>query len=194
MDPHIGSLVLDGDYRFLSEAYYRAVDAVNAGLSIRPSPQQVLDTAIVPLTLIKAEQAGIPVPEWYLTNEYFRPPVICHSVNPFMRRSAVIQHQGRAKAIVRSLTRNFQYAVCCQEIEPETVVREFAVLLGRTVSDEYSDWGAKVWEVFGLPLVRVKLLQTGDRRVLSSLNPLPRRTLKPAERDVLDEGVRAFGD
>ena len=129
-----------------------------------PSPQQALDAAIVPLSLIKAEHAGLPVPEWYLTNEYFRPPVLCYTVNPFMRRCGPCCSRAAPGEIVKSLTRNFQYAVCCQEIESDTDVREFNVVLGRTAQLEYAGWAKRIWEVFGLPLVRVKLLDFGGRR------------------------------
>jgi hypothetical protein len=186
------SYQLDGDYRYLSEAYYQSVDALNAGRPVAPTPQQILDALIVPLALCKAELAGLAVPEWYLTNEYFRPPVVCYTVNPFMRRSATVLQQGRAKAVARRMTRNGQYAVCCQEIEADTDVREFNVLLGRTAQPDNAEWAARVWEVFGLPLVRVRLLDFGGgRRMLSALEPLPRKTLKAAEQRMLDEALLA---
>jgi hypothetical protein len=190
--PSHDEFVLDGDYRYLSEAYYRAVDAVNADRPVRPTPQEALDAAIVPLSLIRAEHAGLPTPEWYLTNEYFRPPVLAYTVNPFMRRFAEVRKAGRMKAVARSLTRNFQYAICCQEIEEDTAIREFNCLLGRVVpaNAEWAAWAARVWEVFRLPLVRVRLLDFAGRRVFSALEPLTLPELKPAEKKLLAEAVR----
>src|SRR5262245_24357922 len=114
-------LNLSGDYEYLDQAYYVSQEFENRGEPIFPTCKEMLDAYVVPIFLEKARRAQIPVPEHYVTNGYFEPPVIVDPVNPFMKKSRTVLKPGRSpsttscgdKAIARSMTRNYTYAICC---------------------------------------------------------------------------------
>ncbi|KQM11876.1 hypothetical protein AOA80_05980 [Methanomassiliicoccales archaeon RumEn M1] len=63
-----------GDYRYLSEGHYSSVEAEISGVRVYPRVKEALDAYIVPLCLQRAEAAGIPVPENYITNDVSNRP------------------------------------------------------------------------------------------------------------------------
>ena len=77
---------LAGDYEYLTSGYYASRDLEVSGRQVYPTCKEVLDSYIVPLFLGKARLAGLLVPEFYITNDYFEPPVIVDTINPFMKR------------------------------------------------------------------------------------------------------------
>jgi hypothetical protein len=129
-----GCLVnLSGDYSYMSSGYYLSQDLETEGRNIRPACKEVMDAYVVPLFLEKAKLAGLPIPTYYITNDYFEPPVVVDTINPFMDRYSVVLKEGRRDAVTASLTRNYTYAVCCQELPPGARVNRFNAVLG---------WGA----------------------------------------------------
>ena len=164
---------LAGNYDYLSDGYYLSQDYEIDGYVIRPSCREMLDAYIPPLFLEKAGLAGLPVPDFYISNGFFEPPVIVDPINPFTLKGRVVWKAGKAKSIAKSLTRNFTYAVCCQEIPPGGKVKYFRSVLGWAIQPELRELSHLVWEVFGIPLARVRVIHTADDRyLLSDISPL----------------------
>ena len=186
-----GDLVnLAGNYDYLSTGYYLSQDCENAGQSVWPSCKQMLDAYVPPLFLEKAELAGVPVPEFYISNGYFEPPVIVDPVNPFTLKGKVVLKTGRVKSIAKSLTRNSTYAVCCQQIPEGGKIIYFRSVLGWSVKPQYRNISAVVWELFGIPLARVRVIRTTDGQLLlSDISPLYMEDLGAHEARYLKEHV-----
>jgi hypothetical protein len=173
---------LAGDYRYLSTGYYSSQDLECEGITVRPTCKEVMDGYIVPLFLEKAKLAGLSVPAYYVTNDYFEPPVVVDSVNPFMTRHSVVRKAGHQDRVAKSLTRNYTYAICCQVLPPEARVGEFRAVLGWSASSRYRNLAASVWEVFRIPLALVRIIIDGEGNPLfSALHPLPLSQLNSRE-------------
>jgi hypothetical protein len=174
------SPLLSGDYEYMTAGYYACQDAELAGEDPLPACADALDAYVVPIALEKAAKAGVAVPDWILTHEYFPVPAVCYGVNPFSRRHEVVREESARRAVARRLTGNFRYSMCCQLITRETEVVEFRMVCGRTESAEFEGWADSVFSIFRVPLATVRLLR-GARLQLSAIEPLPRRVLTPAE-------------
>lgn len=182
---------LTGNYRYLAAGYYASQELETAGERVHPTCQEILDGYLVPLFLEKARRAGLPTPEYYVTNDYFEPPVIVDTLNPFMFRHCVVRQPGHQERVAKSLTRNYTYAICCQELPPDCRIGSFRAVMGWCLPRRYRALAAAVWDVFHIPLavVRVMLCRDGDVR-LSALSPLPFDDLHARERAHLDKVVQ----
>lgn len=177
---------LAGQYNYLETPYYISQDLESQGKEIHPNCKESLDAYIAPLFLEKARLAGLPVPSHYITNGFFEPPVIVDTINPFMQRTRFVRKAGRQVAVARSLTRNFTYAVCCQEIPPGAKVRYFRSVLGWCSSPGYRELSKDIWRTFKIPLARVRILVTPDDGILfSSIEPILLEKLNSRELTVL---------
>lgn len=181
---------LAGRYDYLELPYYISQDYENAGRNIHPTCKEALDAYVTPLFLEKARLNGLPVPSYYITNHYFEPPVVLDSINPFMIRSRVVLKSGREETVARSLTRNYKYAVCCQEIPDGAQVKYFRAVLGWCVSRKYCRAAEGIWRVFRIPLARVRVIELNDGTILfSDLAQLPFEKLNRRESQHLSERI-----
>lgn len=181
---------LTGDYRYLGPGYYASQDLEVEGKAVHPTCKESLDAYIVPLFLEKAAQEALPVPEYYITNAYFEPPVIVDPLNPFMNRQRMVLKPGSQERAARSLTRNFTYAICCQELPPGARVADFRAILGWSPAPRFRTLAALVWKVFRLPLAVVRVIALPDGEVLlSRLKPLSFGSLKAREKEFIEGAV-----
>lgn len=179
---------LSGNYEYLTEGYYRCQDAELQGRpSVMPRCSDALDAYVVPIALEKAQLAGIPIPEWYLTNEYFPPPAVVYGVNPFTRKFAVVFTEDERDRAAKQLTWNFKYSVCCQRITSDVEIVDFAMVDGRTARPDMEAMARQVHEVFNLPMGSIRVLKTGSIIQLSAIELLPKRALGMQERTWLNE-------
>ncbi len=184
-------LNLSGNYNYLEQPYYQSQDYENGGMAIHPACEEMLDAYITPLFLEKARRVGIKVPEYYLSNGYYEPPVIIDPMNPFILKSAIVYKPGRQKAIAKSMTRNFTYSFCCQEIKSSSGVAYFRSVLGWCVKKKYRELSLAVWNTFHIPLARIRLVAEADGELLlSDISPLPLETLTKVERKYVEERVQ----
>jgi len=191
-EPPLVPLVnVSGNYEYLTEEYYRCQDAELAGGTL-PSPTcaDALDAYIVPVALEKAAMAGLPVPDWFLTNEYFQPPAVVDAINPFSRRFAVVRSEAECATAAKQLSWNFKYSFCVQRISDATELVEVRMVAGRTEQPDYADWASLVYAVFALPVASIRLLCTGPVVQFSAIGMLPWRTLTATERRWAEELVR----
>lgn len=173
---------LSGNYNYLETPYYLAQDLENRGIEIHPTNKEALDGYIAPLFLEKARLSDIPLPTYYITNGFFEPPVIVDTINPFMQRTRLVLKASRQASVAKSMTRNFTYAVCCQEIPPGAEVKYFRAILGWSVSRRYRDLALMIWKAFRIPVAKIRVLVTEDQRaVLSSIDHLPYEKLNQRE-------------
>lgn len=178
-DPEPSPLV--GSYEYMSEGYYACQDAELEGRDAMPTCADALDAYVVPVALEKAAKAGVPVPEWLLTSEYFPVPAVCYGVNPFSRKYAVVRDETSREREARRLTWNHKYTICCQRITASTEVVEFRMVCGKTEQTEFADWAERMFAIFRIPVATVRLLRNG-RLEFSALEILPYKFLTPTER------------
>jgi hypothetical protein len=173
---------LAGDYQYMTTGYYASQDMETTGKPIHPTCQEILDAYIVPLFLEKARLAGLRIAPYYITNDYFEPPVIVDSMNPFMSRQSVVLKAGHQERVARSLTRNFTYAICCQELPASARIGRFRAILGSSLVDRYRPLAGAIWQVFRMPLAIARVIVIPVGEVLySGLQPLPLKTLTARE-------------
>ena len=53
--------------------------------------------------LVTSKEAGLAVPDWVLTHEYFPVPAVCYGVNPFSRRYAVVREESARETVAKKL-------------------------------------------------------------------------------------------
>ncbi len=177
---------LAGNYDYLELPYYMSQDLENSGQRIHPTCKEALDAYVTPLSLEKACLSGMAIPVYYITNNYFEPPVVIDSVNPFMIRSRIVTKRGREESVAQSLTRNYKYSICCQEIPPGAKIKHIRVVMGWCNVAKYRDFAAEIWRVFRIPLARVRIMELNDGRILfSDLAQLPYEKLHQKERAFL---------
>jgi hypothetical protein len=173
---------LAGYYGYLETAYYNSQDTEAEGKEIHPTCREIMDCSVVPIFLERARLEGLPVPDFYVTNEYFEPPVIIDPINPFMSRHSIVLKSGHQDRVAKSLTRNYTYAICCQELPPGAKIGSFRSILGWCPQSRYQSLSREIWRIFRMPLahVRVIILTDGDVMV-SRLLSLPFRKLTSNE-------------
>lgn len=184
---------LAGNYSYLEEGYYTSLDLEASGYEVHPTCKEALDAYVTPIMLEKARINDIPIPEWYITNGYFEPPVIIDTINPFMTRHSVVEKSGHVDRVAKSMTRNFKYSICCQEIPPHAKIGTFRAVLGWSAIPDYRQLAEAIWNVLRIPLAVVRILQLEDGRILlSDINPLPFTKLNDRERLILQKRVRRW--
>jgi hypothetical protein len=167
-------LNLSGDYSYLSVGYYVSQDLESERALIHPTCAEVMDAYVMPLFLEKAKRAGLPISDYYISNGYFEPPVIVDTINPFMSRHSVVLKAAAQERIAKSLTRNFTYAISCQELPHRARVSHFHAVLGWSAIPKFRELAQAVWRTFGMPLAKVRVMTCSDGRLLlSGLQPLP---------------------
>ncbi len=178
---------LAGDYDYLTNGYYLSQELELAGEPVRPTCREILDAYITPLMIEKASAAGLDVLPYYITNSYFEPPVLIDTLNPFMNRQRVVRSPAQQEKAARSLTRNFTYAICCQELTDDLRLRHIRTFLGWTRHTPYLPVARSIWEIFGIPIAKVRVAESGSRPpVLTGIWPLPWCDLTGPEREKLE--------
>ncbi len=181
---------LSGNYDYLSEAYYVSQGYENNGEVTFPTCKQMLDAYIPPLFLEKARLEHVAIPEYYISNGYFEPPAAVDPINPFTLKGRIIRAPALARAAARSLTRNYTYAVCCQELPPGSHVRYFRSVLGWCSNERYRPASMLIWRTFGIPLGRVRVVELASGELLlSDIAPLPLESLRFRERRYVKEQI-----
>jgi hypothetical protein len=99
-----------------------------------------------------------------------------------MSRESVVLKTGHQERVARSLTRNFTYAICCQELPASARIGRFRAILGASLVERYRPFAAAIWHVFRMPLVRARVIVVADGEVwYSALQPLPFQQLTARE-------------
>ncbi len=189
------SILLSDGYEYMSEGYYACQDAEFAGTGAMPTCADALDAYVVPVALEKAALAGVPVPEWVLTNEYFPVPAVCYGVNPFSRKYAFVRDEASRGREARRLTWNHKYTMCCQLATHETRIAEFRMICGKTEDARFADWAERLFAVFRVPVATIRLLERPGKATVpsfefSAVEPLRLASLTETERRWAHEAAR----
>ena len=181
---------LDGDYSYLSDGYYRSLEAEHEGLLALPSPQDALDAYVVPLALTKAASAGLATPQWEIVNDLslsMPPPVMVYPVNPYQDEGKVANDASELREVIKTLSMSGKYAMVCQSMPPDSRVDTIRLVLGRSLKPEYQELAEKLWQVFHLPLARVRIIVTEKAYLFSAISPLEKEELTQNEKTILKE-------
>lgn len=183
-------LNLTGDYNYLTHGYYRSLDAEQEGRQVAPTSAECLDAYVVPIALAKAEAAGLQVPRsQVVTDRFLTPPIMAYPVNPFSSRGELLTDATMLEARRKGLTYTGKYAVLCQVLPDAYRIDLLRVVLGRCNLPGYEDFAQAVWTLFRLPLMKVRVIVSDDRQLLSGIEPLPLRNLTAEERAIIEEAA-----
>jgi len=184
-------LNLIGKYDYMESSYFISQELEASGLEVHPSCKEMLDAYITPILLEKAKTQGIPIPTYYISNGYFEPPVIIDPINPFMIKSRTVLASNNIEKISRSMTRNFTYAICCQELPAGAEIKRFRSVLGWSVNRKFRNISSMIWEVFRMPLAKVRVIVTDEGEImLSDISHLPFEDLNEKELNFLMSKVQ----
>lgn len=176
-----------GDYGYLSTGYYASLDAELDGVAILPTPSEALDAYVVPIAMAKARLAGMLVPDFHIVTDRFPPPpLLAYPINPFSSKGEVLPDAAAIDARRKGLTYTGKYAVLVQELPGDHRIDLVRCVLGRTSVAEYALFAQAVYEVFRVPLMRVRVIVTAKTYLLSAIEPLPFGQLTPEERAELE--------
>lgn len=181
-------LNLHGDYTYMTEGYYLSLDAEVAGRMVYPSTQEILDAYTAPLAVEKARLGGIPVLEGRIINfpHDVKPPLIAYPVNPFSTGYEIIENKEEVEIKVKRVTMSGKFAAHVQQLPSNFRIDTVRCIMGKTLVREYKDFVKRVFEVFHLPLMKVKTVVTPDCYLLSSIEPLLQEDLTLNEKRMLD--------
>lgn len=196
MDP-ASPLPLHGDYEYLGEGYYALQEYEHDAPDPAVTCADALDAYVVPIALERVRLAGLPVPAWYLTNEYFEPPALLYGVNPFARTVLHVEDSGDTYTAARRMSRSGKFVVLCQELPPAARIVEFELVFGETPTAAYAGWAEALYDLFRLPLARVRLIAWGDEHApetaFSAVERLPRKRLTAPARALLAQHADVRG-
>lgn len=181
---------LEGSYGYLSDGYYRSMEAEHEGLIALPSPQEAIDAYVVPLALSKAKAAGIQTPDWEISNDtavMMPPPVVAYPINPFQDEGIVIADTATLSEAMKSLTMSGKYAVVVQDMPPDSRLDTLRLVVGKCLKPEYEELAQKLWHTFHLPLARVKIIVTETEYLFSAISPLKKEELTQNEKSIIKE-------
>jgi hypothetical protein len=181
---------LEGDYSYLSDGYYRSMEAEHEGLIAIPAPQEAIDAYVVPLALSKAKAAGIAIPDWEISNDMavrIDPPVVAYPINPFQDEGIVIGDTASLSEAMKSLTMSGKYAVVVQDMPQDSRLDTLRLVMGKCLKPEYEALAQKLWHTFHLPLARVKIIVTETQYLFSAISPLKREELTQNEKAIIKE-------
>ncbi len=135
----------------------------------------------------KAKLAGLAVPDYEIvTDKLLPPPIMAYPINPFMDEGALVADPDTVEKQRKALTMTGKYAVICQKLEGDYRIDVARVVMGRCLTREYESFAQRVFEVFRLPLMRVRVIVSAKEYQLSAIEPLPYEGLTLNEKKLLN--------
>jgi hypothetical protein len=182
--------VISEDYSYKTEPYYTILNYELNGINVRPSSSAVLDAYVVPMCLERAKLAGIPVPEWGISQGFVPLPAIIYGLNYFATSADffVIRDSEKAKRVIAHVTNKGKYPFCFQKIPPDATVHSCVSIFGRTADScaAIAGLAEKIYQLFSIPLSTMVFVRTGDEYLLSSLSPAKYSRISGNERALLN--------
>ncbi len=182
---------LFGDYSYLQEGYYKSVDSYLSDLNVHPTPEEALDAYIVAIAVEKAKKSGINTPEGFIVTSktqtaYF--PLLGYSMNPFSNLSFIMEDEKSFQRHIKSLTLSDKYFAFIQKLpKGEYRLDTIRCIFGKTMIPEYSVFAESVFNVFKLPLMKVKIIVTPEKYMFSAIEPLPYNSLSINEKKIIEK-------
>lgn len=178
---------LSGDYTYLTDGYYASLSAERAGMRVLPTTAEALDAYVVAIAMEKARLAGLAVPEHQIVTDRFPPPpLMAYPINPFTLAGELLLDDAAVQARRKGLTYTGKYAVLAQSLPEDYRIDVLRLVLGRWLVPQYQELGAALFQLFRLPLMRVRVIVTPKEYMLSAIEPLPFAQLAQEERALLE--------
>ena len=137
-----------------------------------PTTADALDAYVVPIAMEKARQHQLAVPSYDIVVDKLVPPVLAYPINPFSTKYEIVLDGEVVTAKLRTLTMTGKYAAICQKLPRDYRIDAVRCVLGRTLVKEYGSFAKRVFEVFKLPLMRVRVIVTTSDYLFSAIEPL----------------------
>jgi hypothetical protein len=183
--------VISEDYSYKTEAYYRILTLEMEGREAVPSTRDLLEAYVVPVSLTRAEGAGIPVCAWGISDGRVPLPSILYGISYFADPSeySMIRDPETADPVIKYITGNGKYPFCYQPLPESAEIVPCVSIFGRTAEapGPLSDLAARVYRLFRIPLMEIVSVFDGSYR-LSSITPVRYSKLSRDERGIL-EGI-----
>lgn len=178
---------MDGDYTYMTQGYYASLDVEHSGRVVLPTSAEALDAYVVAIAMEKARLAGVPTPDYEIVLDRFpKPPLMAYPINPFTLAGELLLDEAAIGSRRRGLTYTGKYAVLAQTLPDDYRIDILKLVLGRSLVEQYDEFGAQLFELFRLPLMRVRVIVTPKQFLLSAIEPLPFSQLTEAERGLLE--------
>jgi len=180
---------LHGDYTYMTWGYYLSLDTENEGRTVVPTTRDILDAYVVPIALEKAAKGGLDVPVSRIVNfmHEVRSPFIAYPLNPFSAGYEIVETKEETESKIKRVTMSGKYATHVQDLPENFRVDTFRCIMGMTLIPEYSNFARTVFDIFHLPLMKVKVIVTPQRYLFSSIEPLPYEDLTLNEKRIVEE-------
>jgi len=176
-----------GDYTYLTEGYYNSLDKELEGLKIRPTTEEALDAYVVPLAMEKARLNGIAVPEYEIVTDKITPHVLAYPINPYTSKFEVVTEDDNLKAKFNTVTMSGKYPTLCQRLPEDYRIDIVRCFLGKTLVKEYEEFAAHIFEIFHIPLMKIRVIVTSARYLFSAIEPLLFDDLTLKEKKIIEE-------
>ena len=181
---------LYGDYTYLLEGYYQTLQSQLSGINVHPTTQESLDAYIIAIAMEKARIGNIAIPEYQILTDKSKIddfPVLGYAMNPISSNSYIIDNLKFYEHKIKSLTLSGKYLALIQRIPPEDYrLDTIRCVLGKTMVKEYQDFCMAVFKTFKVPLMKIKVIVTLDKYLLSAIEPLDYDTLSINEKKMLE--------
>ena len=191
------NFVVSENYFYKTRTYYSIVRSEVAGTPLSPSSSEVVEAYVVPVCLMKARRAGIPVCEWDISSSYVPIPSIVYGLHYYSDPSeyVVLNSQETSSEVIKYITHNFKFPFCYQKLSDPSSIASAVSIFGKTAypDDAMAELAEKVFSAFRIPLVNIVAVSTDGGYLLSSLAPIRFSKLSRDEMRLLEAAVREGG-
>jgi hypothetical protein len=179
---------LSGDYSYLSSGYYDSLDAELAKLEVIPKTQDILDAYVVPIAMEKARLNELATPHYdIVTDKLPPPPMMAYPINPFFSTGELITEKENLEQRRKALSMTGKYAVICQKLEGDYRIDVIRCIMGKCLNPLYSVFAQDVFEIYRIPLMRIRVIVVAKEYQLSAIEPLKYDELTLNEKKLLSE-------
>lgn len=186
--------IVSESYFYKTLPYYTILRHELEGRPVRPGSRAILDAGVVPVCLELAGLAGIPVCPWGISQGYTPVPAILYGLHyfPSAAEYSVVSDSAGAKEAIRHITNRGKYPFCYQPLAPDASISTCTAIFGRTLdgSSGASRVAEQVYDLFGIPLMTLVLVQEKDGCRLSSISASRYSHLSADERSLLCAHLR----
>jgi RimK-like ATPgrasp N-terminal domain len=179
---------LSGDYSYMLSGYYDSLDAELSKLEVIPSTQEALDAYVVPIAMEKAKLNKLAVPQYeIIIDKLPPPPMMAYPINPFFNTGELITEKENLEQRRKALSMTGKYAVLCQKLEGDYRIDVVRCIMGKTLNYAYEDFAREVFDIFRIPLMRIRVIVVAKEYQLSAIEVLPFDDLTLNEKKLLSE-------
>lgn len=178
---------MHGDYTYLTDGYYHSLDAELRKIKIVPTTEDALDAYIVPLAMEKAKNFLISIPAFEILTDKITPPVIAYPINPYTSKFEIVMEDDDLKRKLNAVTMSGKYATICQKLPNDYRIDVVRAILGRTLIHEYEAFIEKIYSIYKIPLMKVRVIVTHSEYLLSAIEPLLFDELTLKEKKIIEE-------